>query len=173
MIFRIGKMKKILYSFALLAASLALPAPAAPEATYSVRQLTPEAALRAAQAAMEKCRRDGFQVGVAVVDRGGVVQIFLRDRFAGAHTVDAAISKAWTAASFRISTAELAKETEAGKSMSGIRQLPRVAAIGGGLLIQGGGSALGAIAVSGAPGGAADEACAAAGIKAIQDDIEF
>ena len=68
---------------------------------------------------------------------------------------------------------ELAKETETGKSMSGIRQIPRIAAIGGGLVIQGSGAALGAIGVSGAPGGAADEACAAAGIKAIQDDIEF
>ena len=146
---------------------------AAPEATYSVKLLTPETALRAAQAAMDKCRKDGFQVAVAVVDRAGVAQVLLRDRLAGAHTPDTAINKAWTAASFRMSTLELAKETEAGKSMSGIRQIPRIAAIGGGLLIQGNGASLGAIAVSGAPGGAADEACAAAGIKAIQDDIDF
>jgi uncharacterized protein GlcG (DUF336 family) len=68
---------------------------------------------------------------------------------------------------------ELGRESDAGKSMSGIRQLPRVMAVGGGLVIQGGGVSLGAIGVSGAPGGSADEACAAAGIKAIQDDIEF
>ncbi|HEX9392290.1 MAG TPA: heme-binding protein [Usitatibacteraceae bacterium] len=166
-------MNRLMCSFAALFAVFSMALRAAPEAIYTVKQLTPETALRAAQAAMDKCRRDGFQVGVAVVDRAGVVQVLLRDRLAGAHTVDTAINKAWTAASFRVSTTELAKETEAGKSMSGIRQIPRVAAIGGGLLIQGGGASLGAIGVSGAPGGAADEACAAAGIKAIQDDIEF
>ncbi len=166
-------MNKFMSLFALLFATAGAGSYAAPEATYTVKQLTPETALRAAQAALDKCRKDGFQVAVAVVDRAGVVQVLLRDRFAGAHTPDTAANKAWTAASFRISTQELARETEAGKSMSGIRQIPRIAAIGGGLVIQGGGAALGAIGVSGAPGGAADEACAAAGIKAIQDDIEF
>jgi uncharacterized protein GlcG (DUF336 family) len=57
--------------------------------------------------------------------------------------------------------------------MSGIRAVPRVMAIGGGLLIEAGGSTLGGIGVSGAPGGEADDACASAGIKAIADAIEF
>ena len=57
--------------------------------------------------------------------------------------------------------------------MSGIRQLPRVVAAGGALPIEAGGNLLGASGVSGAPGGDADEVCAAAGIKAITDDIEF
>ncbi|MBL8523230.1 MAG: heme-binding protein [Betaproteobacteria bacterium] len=142
-------------------------------ATFSVKLLTTETALKAAQAALAKCRKDGFQAAVAVVDRAGVVQVVLRDRFAGAHTPDTAIGKAWTAASFRQSTMALANETQAGKSMSGIRQLPRVVAAGGGLPVEAGGSVLGAIGVSGAPGGEADEACAAAGLKAINDDIEF
>ena len=108
-----------------------------------------------------------------MVDRTGLPQVFLRDRFAGAHTFQVALDKAWTAASFRIPTTELARETEAGKSMSGIRAQPRVAAIGGGLPIQAAGATLGAIGVSGAPGGDADDACAAAGIKAIADALEF
>ena len=57
--------------------------------------------------------------------------------------------------------------------MSGIRQLPHVAAFGGGLPIDAGGSTLGGIGVSGAPGGEADAACAQAGIAAIRDAIEF
>lgn len=141
--------------------------------TYSIKQLTPETALTAARAALESCRKSGYQVGVVVSDRASVVQVLLRDRFAGAHTVDVATNKAWTSASFRISTLALAQETQAGKSMSGIRAMPRVAAIGGGLPIEAGGSVLGAIGVSGAPGGEADEACAKAGIKAIADSIEF
>jgi uncharacterized protein GlcG (DUF336 family) len=146
---------------------------AAQESTFQTRSLTPETALVAAKAAMESCRKQGYQVAVAVVDRAGLVQVLLRDRFAGAHTVDVAANKAWTAASFRTATTALASETQPGKPMSGLRNLPRFLAAGGGLVIEGGGSAFGAIGVSGAPGGDADDACAAAGIKAISDAIEF
>ena len=150
-----------------------VPASAAESPTFTVKMLTPETALKAAQVAMAKCRKDGFQTAVAVVDRAGVVQVVLRDRFAGTHTPDMAISKAWTAASFKQSTTSLAVETQPGKPMSGIRQLPRVVVAGGAIPIEAGGNLLGAIAVSGAPGGDADDACAAAGIKAIADDLEF
>ncbi len=145
----------------------------AQQGTFTTKSMTPETALSAARAALEQCRKAGYQVAVAVVDRSGVPQVILRDRFAGSHTVGVAIDKAWTAASFKISTATLAKETQAGTPMSGLRSHARVLAIGGGLPIDGGGSHLGAIGVSGAPGGEADEACAAAGIKAIADSIEF
>jgi uncharacterized protein GlcG (DUF336 family) len=145
----------------------------AQDAVFQTRSLTPETALTAARAAMESCRKQGYQVAVAVVDRGGLVQVLLRDRFAGAHTSKVASDKAWTAASFRTSTAALAIETHAGKPMSGLRNLPRFMAAGGGLVIEAGGSLLGAIAVSGAPGGEADEACANAGIKAITAAIEL
>lgn len=145
----------------------------AQSATYQTKSLTPETALVAAKAAMDSCRKQGYQVGVAVVDRSGITQIFLRDRFAGAHTVDVATSKAWTAASFRTSTLDLATETQAGRPMSGIRSTPRMLAVGGGIVIEAGGTALGAIGVSGAPGGEADDACARAGLNAIADAIEF
>lgn len=158
---------------ALVVLSSAFAADAIAQATFTTRGLTVETALKAAQAALETCRKNGFQVGVAIADRAGVLQVYLRDRFAGAHTVDAAANKAWTAASFRISTTELASETQPGKPMSAIRQIPRVAALGGGLPIEATGSTLAGIGVSGAPGGAADEACARAGIDAIRADIEF
>ena len=152
----------------------AAPAGAQPASgTFSVKQLTPEAALAAARAALESCRQSGYQVAVAVVDRAGVTQVLLRDRFAGAHTVEVATNKAWTSASFRIGTLALAHETQAGRPMSGLRATPRVAAFGGGLPIEAAGSLVGAIGVSGAPGGEADEACARAGIKAIADLIDF
>ena len=50
---------------------------------------------------------------------------------------------------------------------------PRVMAVGGGQVIEAGGSLLGGIGVSGAPGGKADDACALAGVRAITDAIEF
>ncbi len=145
----------------------------AQQGTFQTRSLTPETALVAARTASESCRKQGFQVTVAVSDRAGLVQVLLRDRFAGAHTLQVASDKAWTAASFRTSTTELALETQAGKPMSGLRNLPRFLAAGGGLVIEAGGNVFGAIGVSGAPGGDADDACARAGIKAISDAIEF
>jgi uncharacterized protein GlcG (DUF336 family) len=143
------------------------------QATFAQKVLTPETALKAAQAALKKCRDSGYQATIAVVDRAGVTQVLLRDRFAGPHTTDMAAAKAWTAVSFRTSTAELADATQPGKPQSGIRNRPGVAAVGGGLIIEAGGSLLGGIGVSGAPGGREDEMCAAAGIAAIREDIEF
>jgi uncharacterized protein GlcG (DUF336 family) len=160
-------------TFALALLPLLAGSALAQNATFQTKSLTPETALTAAKAALDFCRAQGYQIGVAVVDRAGVTQVFLRDRFAGAHTVDVAANKAWTAASFRTSTLDLAAETQAGKSMSGIRSTPRMLAVGGGVVIEAGGSVFGAIGVSGAPGGEADEACARAGIKAIADAIEF
>lgn len=145
----------------------------AQEAVFQTKSLTPETALLAAKTALESCRKQGYQVAVAVVDRAGLVQVLLRDRFAGAHTAEVSVNKAWTAASFRTSTTDLANETQAGKPMSGIRNLPRFLAAGGGLVIEGGGTTFGAIGVSGAPGGKEDDVCAKAGIKAIAEGLEF
>lgn len=156
-----------------VAFACAVMAASAQDATFATKSLTPEAALTAAKAALEQCRKDGYQVAVAVVDRAGLVQVLLRDRFAGAHTVDIAPNKAWTAVSFRIPTAALGVETQAGKPMSAIRSHPKVFAAGGGQVIEAGGSVLGGIGVSGASGGEADDVCAKAGIKAIADAIEF
>lgn len=153
---------------------MALSSPSqAQDATYSVRMMTPEAAQKAAKAALEACRKAGYQVAVAVVDRSGVAQALIRDRFAGPHTPGVATDKAWTAVSFRTDTTELGKATQPGQPSSGLRSVPRVAAFGGGLMIQGGGTLFGGIGVSGAPSGDADDACARAGIEAIRIDLEM
>jgi uncharacterized protein GlcG (DUF336 family) len=145
----------------------------ADSATFTVRTLTPEAALAAAQAALAKCRAEGFQVTVAVVDRSGVTQALVRDRFAAPHTVDTAQRKAQTSINFKMNTAALDREMQPGKPSAGIRHIPNVVAVAGGMVIEGGGSLVGAIGVSGAPGPANDDVCAAAGIKAIAEDLEF
>jgi uncharacterized protein GlcG (DUF336 family) len=157
-----------------IVALLLLAAPAgAQDALVSYKSLSPEIALELARVALSSCRERGFQVAVAVVDRFGVTQVLLRDRFAGAHTVTTATGKAWTAVSFRTSTGELAAMTQPGMSQSGVRALPGVTAIGGGMTVEAGGSLVGGVGVSGAPGGEADEACAKAGIEAVRDKIEF
>lgn len=166
-------MKRTTVLGAALVLALASGTAAAQDATYNVRTLTPETALKAAQAALKSCRDGGYQVAVAVVDRSGLAQVMLRDRYAGAHTPKTAIGKAWTAVSFRTNTTAMAEMTQSGKPASGIRQLPNVVMVGGGVLIEGGGSILGGIGVSGAPGGDIDEKCANAGIAAIKDALEL
>jgi uncharacterized protein GlcG (DUF336 family) len=152
-------------------ASALLPA-RAQDATVAYKALTPELAFDAAKAALAECRKRGYQVAVAVVDRFGTPQAMLRDRFAGAHTVPTATGKAWTAASFKMNTTELTTATQS-PAMQGLRNLPNVVMIGGGVMIEAGGSLLGAIGVSGAPGGDADEECAKSGIAAISDKLDF
>ena len=156
----------------LIAAAFSGPAHAQ-SGTFTVRQLTPETAAKATRAALEDCRKRGFQVAVAVVDRSGVAQALMRDRFAGPHTVQTAINKGYTAVSFRTDTLEFGRATAGASESAGIRHLPNVVAVGGGVNIQAGGTTVGAIGVSGAPTGEADEACAKAGIAAIRDELDF
>ncbi len=158
---------------ALVLVAAGLDASAAEAGTFTVRALTPETALKAAQAAMAKCRAEGFQVTVAVADRSGITQVVLRDRFAPPHTAETAQRKAATAVNFKMPTSELDRELQAGRPTAGIRQLPGVVAIAGGVPIEAAGSLVGAIGVSGAPGPANDERCAQAGIRAIAEDLEF
>jgi len=145
----------------------------AEESLVVYKSLAPEIALELARAALAECQKRGYQVSVAVVDRFGVVQVLLRDRYAGPHTLATASGKAWSAASFRTSTSSLSEISQPGMMQSGIRNLPGAVIIGGGVVVETAGSIVGAIGVSGAPGGDADEACAKTGIEAIQRKIDF
>jgi uncharacterized protein GlcG (DUF336 family) len=82
--------------------------------------------------------------------------------------------KAWTAISFRTDTSDLAEVSGPGEDLSGLRHLDMAMAVGGGLMVlDGEGSLVAGIGVSGAPGGTLDEECAQAGIDAIEDLIAF
>ena len=146
---------------------------AAERMTANYPTLTTGAALAAARAALALCAKQGYTVAVAVVDRGGLPLVMLRDNLAGAHTSNTAIRKAYTAASFRTATRDLADTTQPGKPASGIRQIPDVIAVSGGIVIDARGSLVGAIGVSGAPNGDADDACAKAGAGEIKDALEL
>ncbi len=164
-------LRGLLLAFAIVALTV-LPGHAQePLVTY--KMLSPEIALDSARAALAECRKRGYQVAVAVVDRFGVTQVMLRDRFAGAHTPATAAGKAWTAASFRTDTSALMAVSQPGMPQAGLRNLPGAVILGGGIIIEGAGSLVGAIGVSGAPGGDADDACAKAGIDAIRDRLDF
>lgn len=147
-------------------------------AFYSFKTLSIELASVAAWGALAECRKRGYSVAVAVVDRGGNIQALLRDRLAGPHTVETATRKAWTANSFRQSTAVLAGLLKEERIPSQIVHNPGALLVGGGLVIELQGEIIGGIGVSGAPPGLSeresiDGACAAEGIGAIREQLEF
>jgi uncharacterized protein GlcG (DUF336 family) len=160
-----------------IAAAVALLGIAQPsradETIVTYKALSPDVALELAKAALEACRSQGYQIAVAVVDRSGQPQVMLRDRFAGPHTPSTATNKAWTAVSFRTNTRDLVQPAQPGQPLAGLGNLPRVVLLGGGVMIEAAGSLLGAIGVSGAPGGEEDERCAKAGLEAIRDKLDF
>ena len=166
-------MKPRILLLALMLAPL-LGAPArAQEGLVTFKSMSVDLALSLARAALADCQKQGFQVTVAVVDRFGIAQVLLRDRFAGAHTVPTATGKAWTAVSFRTNTADLVAATGPGFAASRRTRHSGATIIAGGVMVEAAGSLVGAVGVSGAPGGDNDEACAKAGIAAVRDKLDF
>jgi len=164
-------MKRLILAAALSLAA-ALPA-RAEEAIVTYKSIAPDVAFDLARAALNKCRKDGYQVAVVVLDRFGAPLVTLRDRFTPAGALDIANGKAWTAGTFTRDTADFVKAIKDGTLSAGLANLPRVTPLVGGLVIQAGGSLLGSVGVAGAPGGDKDEACAKAGLESVQDKLDF
>ncbi len=137
------------------------------------KSMSLDLALKAATAAVRSCRDQGYQVSVAVIERGGATQVILRDQLAGIFTPEVAVRKARTALNFRTNTGNLVQSTMSGKPASGLRQLPGAIFVGGGVRVEAGGLVVGAIGISGAPGPDLDEACAIACIDSIRDILDF
>ena len=125
-------------------------------------------AQKAAAAALAKCEEGGYKVSVAVADRGGNLKVLLRGDGAGPHTTDSSFRKAYTAASLRRSTLELAELIAKVPSIQALRDMnDRILILGGGLPIELEDEVVGGIGVGGAPGGHLDEACVAAGLASL------
>jgi len=139
-----------------------------PEISVTQRVIGTEAAAAAAQAAVAHAGRLGLRINVAVTDSAGVLMAFLRMPGAFLHSVDIAIDKAYTAASFGFPTGQWAGLVADNELLRiGLNQRPRLVMFGGGLPIVEAGQRIGGIGVS---GGSAeqDEACAAAGLAALR-----
>jgi uncharacterized protein GlcG (DUF336 family) len=125
-------------------------------------------ASKAVQAALDACKKDGYRVSVSVVDRAGVLRTMGRSDGAGPHTVESSRKKAYTAASLRRPTTELAELITKVPTLQTLRDMNQdILILGGGLPIEIGGEVVGAIGVGGAPGSHLDDACAQAGLDAI------
>lgn len=125
-------------------------------------------ASKAAQAAMEACKKDGYRVSASIVDRAGVLRTMSRADGAGPHTVESSRKKAYTAASLRRATTELAELMGKVPTLQALREMnDEILILGGGLPIEIGGEVVGGIGVGGAPGAHLDDACAQAGLDAV------
>jgi uncharacterized protein GlcG (DUF336 family) len=159
----------VLFHVALLALTLVIGTAQAQTVVLPQQPYLPiNLALDAASAALAQCQTDGYRVSVAVVDRGGVLKVLLRDDGTGPHTVSSSTRKAYTSASLGSPTAALAATVAGNPEVEGLRQMdPQLLLLAGGLPIVVNDVVVGGIGVGGAPGGQLDEACAQAGIDAI------
>ncbi|MFQ5671459.1 MAG: heme-binding protein [Nitrospinales bacterium] len=139
---------------------------------WQTRELPLSLAQKAANAAVTQCRKDGYRVSAAVVDRGGNVQALLREDGAGPHTLDSSRKKAYTASSLGRSTQELAGLIVKIPAIQALRDMnENILILGGGLPIKIAGQVVGGIGVGGAPGAQLDEACARKGLDAIETSL--
>jgi uncharacterized protein GlcG (DUF336 family) len=160
---------------ALLASAVAIgagPVPAAAEDVVKVERMSMELARDIAQGAVEACREEGYQVTAAVVDRTGDPQVVMRDVYAPEMSFRIARKKAYTAVMFSVDTVDLlGNRPDAGATMNHVEGV--LFAEGGRLVETGGGAILGAVGVSGAPGGDIDARCAQAGIDGVSERLQF
>ena len=154
-----------------VAAGLAFAGAASAQGTMASKLLTADAANAMVMGALAQCQKDGYRVSAAVVDRGGNLLAFIRDPLAGPHTAESSRRKAFTAATFGMTSAAFTALT-ANPGAGGLKDLTGVFALAGGVPIKLGTDVLGGIGVGGAPGGDKDEACASAGLQKVADQLK-
>ena len=137
----------------------------------TVRRMTMELAADIASAAVQSCRDAGYQSTAVVVDRTGVVQIIMRDTLANRFTLRAAEDKANAVILSGVDSSEFRANRQ--DIRPEINQIEGVLMMEGGVAIRAAGSIIGAVGVSGAPGGDKDEVCARAGLESVQDRLDF
>ena len=160
-------MKTILTVAACLAGGTAI-AQSAP-GLISERSISANAAMELATTALEKCRADGYKVTITVLNRHARTSVVVSDDGVNPHTIENSMRKAYTAFTTRNPSVEMAKRTQPG--LAGFMQLEKITTVEGGLPIFSGKELIGAVGISGAPGGEKDSACAQAGIDKIAKSL--
>jgi uncharacterized protein GlcG (DUF336 family) len=158
-------------------ASVIVAAVAGPAAAQLLteRSLSLAQALTMAQTAAETCKQQGYRVTVTVVGRDGETRVVLRGDGTSPHTVENSRRKAYTARTVRMSSADFAKrlaDPATAPTATAQATLPGFIALAGALPVKAGEEVIGAIGVSGAPGGERDEVCAKAGIDKIAAELK-
>jgi uncharacterized protein GlcG (DUF336 family) len=139
----------------------------AQQSYVSQRSISYEAAHEAATVALEVCRKNGYKVTVTVVDAAGGTKIVLHDDGARPHTIENSMRKAYTSLTSGRTSGDYGKANVANPQSVGALHLDRITTLEGALPIMSNKEVIGAIGVSGAPGGDKDAVCSQAGIDRI------
>jgi uncharacterized protein GlcG (DUF336 family) len=151
----------------LASASILVVGPACAQAPQVEKNVSMGMALAIIQGVLEQCTKDGYKVSVTIVDKAGNVAASMRGDGTNPHTLEFSRLKAYTARTRGQTSLEFMKLTSDPASAY-LRQIPNVVAVGGGVPIKVGTEVIGAVGVSGAPGGEKDEVCANAGIAKVE-----
>jgi len=135
------------------------------------KSLSATMALTIAQTALETCTKQGYHVSVHVLGHNGEVLVAVRGDGAPPHTMENSQRKAYTARTFRIPSGEFVQRVKDNPT-TGAVHLSGIIAAQGALPIKVGDEVIGAVGVSGAPGGEEDEACAKAGLDKVADQLK-
>jgi uncharacterized protein GlcG (DUF336 family) len=159
----------------LLCSSILLPILAWADAempdVITVKKMSMELAAEIATKAVTTCRNQGYQVTAVVVDRSGYPQVMMRDVHANRFTAQIAEEKANAVILGGVSSGEIRKNRE--DIRQELNHVNGILIMQGGLPIRAAGSIIGAVGVSGAPGGDKDEVCAQKALDTVQDRLDF
>jgi uncharacterized protein GlcG (DUF336 family) len=147
-----------------------LAAPAAGQ-LLTQKSLSAGMAMAIAQTALETCTKQGYNVSVHVLGHNGEVLVAVRGDNAPPHTMENSQRKAYTSRTFRISSGEFVQRVKDNPTLGAVH-LTGIIAAQGALPIKAGDEVIGAVGVSGAPGGEKDEVCAKAGIDKVADQLK-
>ena len=153
---------------AALAASVLTPARAD---LLAHKDLSLDTAVAIATTAAATCKAQGYRVSATVVGRNGEVLVQLRGDNTGPHTMENSFKKAFTSRTFRIPSGEMEDRLKKNPQM-GAQYLTGFTTARGALPVQVGEDVIGAVGVSGAPGGEKDEACVKVGIEKVADQLK-
>lgn len=165
-------MRNFLLRFTAAAALVAATATAnAATDVIGVRLMGADLAADIARAAVHACRDKGYQASAVVLDRSGDVMASMRDTLASRHTLEIAARKAGAVVLSGVDSGDMLRNR--GDIRPELNHMQGLIIMEGGLQIRAAGSLIGAVGVSGAPGGDIDAECAAAGLAAVQDRLDF
>lgn len=145
--------------------------PANASDVLTVKNIGMELARDIASRAILVCRKQGYQVSAVVVDRSGNVRAALRDDLAARFTLQIAEEKANAAILAGISSGTMRENRN--DIRTELNHMKGIIILRGALIISAGGYRIGAVGVSGAPGGDKDEACAKEALESVEDRLEF
>jgi uncharacterized protein GlcG (DUF336 family) len=129
-------------------------------------------AITMAETAVATCKTNGYNVSANVVGRNGEVIVAMRGDNTGPHTLENSMKKAYTARTFSRSSGDFGDGVTANPNVAGALLLTNITTGRGALPIKIGNETIGAVGVSGAPGGDKDEACAKAGIDKVAAELQ-